>query len=353
MGILGFAACGSVQSPASDAPATDDARTIIDGPPRLDAAIDAPAPAVIPSCVQLAATCGPDHLDSCCNSPDVLGGTYYRGFDRAVDPDSGNTSNPATISDFRLDKYEVSVGRFRKFLDAGFGNQNNPPVVRAGAHPNLQGSGWDATWNSLLPANTVALATQLKCDPDGGTQTWTDAATSVVNESRPINCVSWYVAMAFCAWDGGYLPTEAEWMYAAGGGTEQRALPWSIPASALVLDPTKSSYYDGTNCVGDGAAGCLITDLLPVGSRPAGDARYGQSDLGGNVAEWTLDYTGAYPGNCTDCAQLAPTTTRQLRGGSFTDGKRFERVAFKVGLTPATSSPTAGIRCARPALPHN
>ena len=96
------------------------------------------------------------------------------------------------------------------------GTQTKPPAAATGAHPNLANSGWDAAWNQFLSADTATLIGAIKCNATF--QTWTDTAGS--NENLPINCLTWYDAMAFCIWDGGYLPTEAEWNYAAAGGLE-------------------------------------------------------------------------------------------------------------------------------------
>ncbi|MCX5747517.1 MAG: formylglycine-generating enzyme family protein, partial [Proteobacteria bacterium] len=165
------------------------------------------------------------------------------------------------------------------------------------------------------------------------------------------NCLNWYEALAFCAWDGGFLPTEAEWNYAASGGTDQRAYPWSNPAALLGIDDTRASYYVDTTkqCFGDGVNGCGITDLIVVGTKPAGDGRWGQSDLGGNVWEWVLDwYASPYPQNpCPDCANLTPATYRVLRGGGFSDGASFLRAGYRNDFDATLRDYNIGLRCAR------
>jgi len=108
-------------------------------------------PSQVPSCVGLAATCGPTGTDNCCQSPVVTGGSFGMGYDKASDNAHPSPGTPATVSDFRLDKYEITVGRFRQFVVAGKGTQGSPPVIGAGSR-TLNGAvgqgGWDATnWN--------------------------------------------------------------------------------------------------------------------------------------------------------------------------------------------------------------
>lgn len=279
-------------------------------------------------------TCGPNNDTNCCDNKLVPCGTYKRSYDNAMHTDD---THPATVSDFRLDTYEITVGRFRAFVNAGKGTQASPPVAGDGIYAKVKGSGWKEAWNASLEVDTAALKAALHCS--GTYATWTDAVGS--QEKLPINCIRWYEAFAFCAWDGGRLPTEAEWNYAAAGGMEQRAYPWS----SGMIDDTYAVYA----CTGDGSAvgDCASTDIQPVGSRsPKGDGLWGQSDLAGNMWEWMLDSYGDYIFPCNDCAQLnAPY--RVIRGGGFSYNASTLLSAVRNVNDPADRDSYVGARCAR------
>jgi formylglycine-generating enzyme required for sulfatase activity len=230
-------------------------------------------------------------------------------FNRSNDP-----AAPAKISNFRLDNYEITVGRLRRFVAAYSQTPNPSTIIPAGAgkNPNNPNDpGWDTLWNSSLPANATALTTGLNCN--ASYQSWTDAEGTAVHENLPANCLTWFVAQAFCIWDGGRLPTEAEWDYAAEGGQAQRGLPWG--GTALSCD---YANYKGRNGNMDYCTAPGLGAVNPVGTEsPLGNGLYGQSDLAGNVWEWNQDWFAPYTSTCNNCANLTAGGERVLHGGSF------------------------------------
>ncbi len=263
--------------------------------------------------------CGAAGTDDCCASPLVEGGKFNR---------DNNTSYPATVSSFRLDKYEITVGRFRAFVTAAMGTQASPPASGSGANPNVAGSGWDAAWNTNLKATTSELTSSSGVQCDSTYQTWTGS-----DDKRPMNCITWYEAFAFCIWDGGRLPTELEWNYAAAGGSSQNAYPWGSTA------PSTNTALAVYGCYfGGGAGSCTgVANIAPVGSVVAGNGKWGQADLAGNVWEWNLDwYAGSYPASCTNCANISSASYRVLRGGSFDDVASTLLSSYRNSYTPSS-----------------
>jgi len=292
----------------------------------------------MPSCQGLAANCAGE---SCCTSPTVTGGTFNR---------SNDASYPATVSSFQLDKYEVTVGRFRNFVTAVVGGWT--PAAGSGKHTHLNSGaglantgggfepGWDTAWNGNLPADKATWDGLSYLGCSGNYQTWT--ASSGANEARPINCVNWFQSAAFCIWDGGFLPSEAEWNYAAAGGNQQREYPWgaAVPGANASL-AVYGCYFNGAGSCTPGA-----TNIAPVGSVTAGNGLYGQSDLAGNVWEWNLDWFTSYAATCNNCASTA-ASDRVVRGGSFVGNASRLLSSYRYYFTPVSRVNYIGLRCAR------
>jgi formylglycine-generating enzyme required for sulfatase activity len=297
--------------------------------------------------------CGPGGTgtESCCTSLDVQAGSFSRTYASAADGGPTGLADPATLSEFRLDKYDVTVGRFRQFIQAwdggsgldGGGGYVPPPGSGKHAHLNGgmglanadydAGSPYELGWLASDDVNIAPTDANLSsCAPYS---TWTSAPAG--NENLPISCVNFYEAYAFCIWDGGFLPSEAEWEYTAAGGNEQRAFPWGSTPPGLDNQyaiwgcnyPTPTT----TPCTGPAACGqCnALKNIAPVGTAPLGAGRWGQLDLGSEVSNWILDWwtaSGAgstlpapYVDPCSDCAFLGDETTRMgravVRGGDF------------------------------------
>jgi len=297
-----------------------------------------------PSCQGLAANCGPTGNESCCTSPVVCGGTFNR---TSGDGTHNDATHKATVSNFRLDKYEITVGRFKKFvasytqnmISAGAGK--NPNNTNGPSDPGGADTGWDTAWNTKLPADKVALATKPQ-SLDGRCNNWTYAGAE---DRLPMNCLSWYEAQAFCIWDGGRLPTDAEWGYAAAGGSEQRLpLPWSggAPAGTDSKRAIYGCYYPDKSGTCDKGLG----NIAPVGSTVNGNARWGQADMAGNLWEWVQDYWGgALPAASTDWAYLGGGANRLSWGGSYPNSATF--LGYRGNGQAENQPDDLGARCAR------
>lgn len=282
--------------------------------------------------------CAADGASSPCNEQLLVeGGTFLMG-----SPDSGGfeseyPQHSVTVDSFWLDQYEVTVGRFRRFVETFERSSLSPGM---GAHPGVPDSGWRDTWLATLPETPEEFDFAIaEC---GGT--WT--ATPDANEARPISCITWFEALAFCAAEGKRLPTEAEWEYAASGGSEQRIYPWGDEAPSVEM-----AVF---GCAFDGDSTCTDADLPVAGSLVAGTGRFGQLDLAGSLWEWTLDAYAPYAAeSCDNCALVgAANEPRVFRGGDYKfDDPASLRASTRYAFLPAFPDPTRGFRCARSADP--
>jgi formylglycine-generating enzyme required for sulfatase activity len=288
-------------------------------------------------------TCGENQDESCCTSLPVPGGTYSRTYQNTGSGATGK-ADPATISTYALDKYEVTVARFREYVKY-LENGGTPPAAGSGKHTHLNGgkgladsgkagafeSGWDASWNSKIPsgagatAKWKALLTPKSSGGAGCSVYGSFSDTPGKNDQLPITCTSWYESYAFCIWDGGFLPSEAEWKYAAAGGDEQREYPWgtAAPGSDNEYAIYDCCYPSGQCSATSGRDTCTgLVNVAPVGFAKKGVGRYGQIDLIGSVWEWLVDkYASSYVSPCEDCAYLTGNTTnRVLPGAGFHTG---------------------------------
>jgi formylglycine-generating enzyme required for sulfatase activity len=148
---------------------------------------------------------------------------------------------------------------------------------------------------------------------------------------EPVVGVSWKDAAAYAAWAGKRLPTEAEWEYAARGGTIGKKYPWGDS-----FDP---------QCANVGSFG-----IAPVKSFRPND--YGLYDMVGNVWEWCSDWYGQeYYGESPRENPQGPSGGKYkvLRGWAWYCEPDQLKVTKRHNSHPSSTSYSYGFRCVKPA----
>ena len=156
-------------------------------------------------------------------------------------------------------------------------------------------------------------------------------------DNLPVENVSWNKVQEFikklnAATGRNYrLPTEAEWEYAARGGSRSRGYK-----------------YSGSGNIGDVAwyGGNSGSKTHPVGTKQANEL--GIHDMSGNVYEWVSDWYGGYSGNTqTNPGGASSGSYRVDRGGGWLDGAQSARVSARYYDVPGPRSGYLGFRLAR------
>lgn len=120
------------------------------------------------------------------------------------------------------------------------------------------------------------------CPPPSGA-TGCPRSTQGVSPLRPINCITWNEARAYCAWAGKRLPSEQEFWFAYYG-SDDRIYPWG---NAVEIE--RICDYQQHEWVEDAGKRRLLNLGCKVGSHPLGKGPFSHEDLLSNVAEWTSD----------------------------------------------------------------
>jgi formylglycine-generating enzyme required for sulfatase activity len=206
----------------------------------------------------------------------IPGGTFTMGRDNAPNPEE-SPAHSVTVAPFYIGKEPVTRAQYSAFLQKTKGE----PAT----YPDSQ-----AAW--------------------------------------PATKVSWQDAQAYCGWFGGWLPTEAEWEFAARGA-DGRLYTWGNSFSSALVNSLETG----------------LGHPEPVGAHPDAAGPFGVLDMSGNVWEWCADDYKPYPGQTS--AFPIPDDAKVIRGGSFKSDKEHVTTTTRNLDHASTRSPLIGFRCAK------
>ena len=223
------------------------------------------------------------------------------------------------VTGFYLDKFEVTNGRYGRFLDE-LRSTGGTSISHPDHPPDLDHGQADLAGQAIGP--------------------------EFRGNSQPAVGVSWYSAYAYCGWAGKRLPTEAEWEYAARGSGEYRKYPWGNQ------EPDADGIWRANYLPDQGRSEDGYESTAPIGSYLDGLSPFGVADMAGNASEWVNDWmdfklylkrTGIEP----DPQGPESGEFRVIKGGSSFTKRHLIRIATRLHAQPQYKHTTTGFRCAK------
>ncbi len=254
------------------------------------------------------------------------------------------------ISEVWIDVTEVTNAQFAKFVTAtAYTTTAEKPRdgQPAGSWVFRTPATKDQPWKTWMPGATWRT-------PEG------PGSSIEGRDKHPVVHVSYEDAAAFAKWTRKRLPTEAEWEYAARGGTILIPYPWGREPNPSGMQPA-NTWQGAFPEKDDGADGFRGTS--PAGSFAPNP--YGIQDLAGNVAEWCADwFSQTYyaelrpdPNRAAHRDPKGPDTSsdpaepgvwkRVVRGGSWLSTPADYRVSARAREAPDFTASWLGFRCVR------
>ncbi|MCH7929971.1 MAG: SUMF1/EgtB/PvdO family nonheme iron enzyme [Proteobacteria bacterium] len=265
---------------------------------------------------------------------EIAGGAYPIG--SADGRGSAKPRHTVVLEAFLIDAHEVTNRQFAAFLDTLEVRARRDVAAGTLWPDDVEGADADRLWGGAGGNDR----TFIEMDD-------IDARIGVVDgrfvpepgfADHPAPESTWRGAVAFCAWRGARLPTEAEWE-AAARGKEGRTYPWGEAAPT----PEHAVFARGRG------------ETDPVASHPKGATPQGVFDLAGNEAEWTSSLFKPYPYDASDGRENPNVPgERVTRGGDHVFDVAPHRLTgyFRDGFSrnPRRGHRHIGFRCAKDAI---
>ena len=251
----------------------------------------------------------------------IPGGTFTMGDTRQEGENDEWPIHSVTLSSFYLDRYEVTQGEYFAVMGYNSGEDHglgaNYPAYFVSWYAALKYCNLRSLAEELTPVYKIAGST----NPDN----WGTVPS--------YNNATWNAASCNWSANGYRLPTEAEWEYAARGGSS-----------------TPDYLYSGSNNINTVAWYILNTNnSKPVGGKAPN--ALGLYDMSGNVYEWCWDVYAAYSSssatNPHGPASQTGRSDRLRRGGYWESTASYCRNSFRGSNDPSSAFKGTGFRLCR------
>lgn len=249
----------------------------------------------------------------------IRGGSFEMGDNFGEGKKDEKPVHNVTLAGFEISKYEITNKQYIKFL-----NSYNSDIILEGKNEGEQ----------LLYTTDIVLVKK--------NDIWVCVKEF---EDYPVRNVTWFGANEFCKFYGYYLPTEAQWEYAA----RDLGKKFRFANNKDEADPTELNF----NRTKSEGLPYITTGLAKDRVSKCGQSipnSLGIYDMSGNVSEWCFDwYSEDFYSDSGSENPFGPWigSKKSLRGGSYKTSATDIRCSNRSFLSPSESREDIGFRVVR------